>query len=357
MKRWIVTAGLALLLAGCGGGGSDGPPVTPDPDPEVPIALSLTSNIPILRDRAAMLTYTAAPADVEFPRDTTFYVLKVQYSTNDGATWRDATELRTTGAGRQLLVPQEFTLGESHDLEFFWDAEADLRREGADSQALRVLLRVTADQSAGPGIGTSPTLGIEVDWAASAECAVAGPSIQVPDQLIFDEGQRANVALDVSGGDLPLTWSLDRPIRGGLVLDPSGAITGTAELSDELYLLTVTDSCAPHFRKDQQWLRIRVLPPDCEPLEFDPVAGLPIGRVGVPYNFNLDGLLGSNGHGLREWRLASGNLPTGLRIDGGRLTGTPSPATAGLYSVTLRVTDACDPAQREEQSFVLTVSN
>lgn len=354
MGSTLLGFGCCALLAGCGGGGT--PPVPVDPDPEVPIDLLFTTNLPLLRDRAVLLNYELEPLNVAFPRSTVPYVVTIEYTTDNGTSWADATEIRTTGSEEQRPIPIEFRPGFQQQLQFFWDADADLPI-GAESRAIAVELRLVADQIGGAGEGVSPELAVEVDWSRSGVCAVSGPRIAIPNELVYKVGDRVNRQLDASGGDLPLTWTMNDAMHGGLTLDPTGAITGTAELSDTLYLVTVTDNCAAHQRKDQQWVRVRILPPDCEPLRFDVDTALPLGRVGVTYSSTLDLLLNSDGKGLRTWSLVNTTLPRGLTLEDGVLGGRPEPATAGVYSVRFQVQDSCDPEQSEERSYVLTISN
>jgi Putative Ig domain len=64
---------------------------------------------------------------------------------------------------------------------------------------------------------------------------------------------------------------------------------------------------------------------------------LPAGTQGVLYD---ETLTGSGGTGPYTFAVIAGSLPTGVTLDGtsGQLTGTPS--AQGVYSFTIRATDA-----------------
>ncbi len=69
------------------------------------------------------------------------------------------------------------------------------------------------------------------------------------------------------------------------------------------------------------------------PLEF-PVAPMPVLETGVPVNYHF---MLSGGSGPFSWQVVSGQIPPGLVLTDGHLTGTPG--SSGIYDFTLQVTD------------------
>lgn len=353
---------LLLSLTGCPGGGGTTPDPSPVPKTDPPVTYDLTLRAPAteLRDRAVALSYDirTTPVD-EPPADPVRTVLTVQFSLDLGANWQNATELRATGTGRQRGIPQELPQNLTTRLTFFWDAESDLRIAGAESGPIEVRVRVISEQLTGPGEGASNRIPFVVNWSSTGGCVVNAPSIQTGKELILEAGKPANRQMLSAGGDLPLIWKLDGALPGTLRLDSSGALTGTPTVFDGIVFLTVTDSCSAGPRRDFQFMRLRVIPPECTPLRFGPVLTIPEGEVGQVYNVNLRDLLEADGKGTLTWTLDSlSRLPDGVTLTStGRLQGTPVNGSAGFYSLTVTIRDSCEPPQTETERFLLAIRN
>ena len=364
---WKSGTGLTLVLTlvtviGCGGGGggNPGPGPNPNPDPRVDLTLNLTSDTVTLYDRVMPLDFTAqAVPALDYTLNTVPYIVTVQYSTDAAVSWKSATELRSTGSGPQRGLIQTLSVGTTNRFKFFWDAEADLRPAGSENGPLQVAVRVTGSQSGGPGSGASSRIAFTVDWANTTGCVHTAPSIQVEREIDLTEGIRVNRALAEAGGDLPVIWSITPSLNNGLSLDPSGVLTGTPTASNADYFLKVSDTCSDHVRTDQQWVRIRVLPPTCSPLHFDVTASMAVATVGQDYIMNLAALLDHLGTGNLKWSLADGShLPAGLTLNqSGTITGKAGAGTAGVYTVGIVVRDSCDTPQTESAQYSLVVSN
>jgi|GEM_PF-4323994 len=360
-------AGLSLcfslyLLAGCGGGGGN-PPADPDPIPkdelEVSYALAMSASETDLVDRAIPLAITVQPTAVdESPGPSVDTIFTVEQSLNAGGDWEPVTELRSTGSGKQRGIPQQTPLGLNTRITFFWDMESDLRLAGAESGEIEVAIRVIAEQARGLGKQISNRINMQVDWSPDGGCVVNAPSYQSGKTLTLEAGSEVNTQLLASGGDLPVTWTVDGVLPGTLTLDPTGALRGIPDVTDSELFITVSDSCSAGVRSDFAFVRLRVLPPECESLNFGLLLDLPQANVGDLYDLDLRARLESDGKGSLEWRVTSGTLPQGVTLTSlGHLQGTPKAGSAGIYPITIQVSDECSSVQRDTERFVLLVGN
>ncbi len=81
------------------------------------------------------------------------------------------------------------------------------------------------------------------------------------------------------------------------------------------------------------------------------VTSLPGGVVGQPYSI---GLVACSGTPPYNWSLISGSLPPGLTLSGATIYGTP--ATAGTYTFTVKLTDSTAPTpQTATQQLSITI--
>lgn len=356
-------AGLSLLLlasCGGGGGGKDPDPIPiPKDEPEVSYVLTMTSPSTDLVDRAMPLAITVRPEAVdESPGPSVDTIFTVEMSLNAGGAWEPVTELRSTGSGKQRGIPQQTPLGLNTRITFFWDMESDLRLAGAESGLIEVAVRVMAEQARGAGTEVSNRITLQVDWSSESGCVVNAPSYQSGKTLTLEAGTEVNQQLLASGGDLPLTWSVDGILPGTLTLDPTGALRGVPDVTDSELFITIADSCSVGARKDFAFVRLRVLPPECDPLSFGTVLDLPEAKVGAEYDVDLRARLLSDGKGSLDWRLTSGKLPEGVTLTSlGRLQGFPKAGSAGLFPLTIEVSDECSSTQRDTERFVLLVGN
>jgi len=137
--------------------------------------------------------------------------------------------------------------------------------------------------------------------------------------------------LAATGGLAPYTWSfISANVPTGLSLSPTGLISGTPrDLGTFNFTVKVTDS---NYSTAAQALSITIYE--------SPVittSSLPDGTVNLAYNQTLSATGGKTPY---SWSIVSGSLPPGLALNGstGEISGTP--AAAGTYDFTARVTDA-----------------
>jgi len=106
---------------------------------------------------------------------------------------------------------------------------------------------------------------------------------------------------------------------------------------------------------DYYWFdHIRVSQPHnaiLPPLPLAITTTLSSGRTGTPYSATLTA---ANGKAPYTWFLESGNLPAGLSLIKGVISGTPT--CVGRSDFTLRVTDASVPALSTTRSYTVIVS-
>lgn len=75
------------------------------------------------------------------------------------------------------------------------------------------------------------------------------------------------------------------------------------------------------------------------------------GKVGTAYSQTL---VASGGTGGKTWAVETGNLPAGLAIAAGKITGTPT--AAGSRTFTVKVTDSAEPPATATQELTIVVA-
>ena len=171
----------------------------------------------------------------------------------------------------------------------------------------------------------------------------------VPDATL---GAAYTAPITATGGVPPLSWSLSSgTLPKGLALGSSTTgtvnITGKATVAGvSTFTVTVTDATGASSTSRQ--LQIVV-----SSLAFTTTSPLPSGTVGVAYagvQFAATG-----GTSPYAFSLATGsNLPPGLQLNAGDLTGTPT--TVGSFSFGISVTDSENPAAVITNTFTLVVN-
>lgn len=139
--------------------------------------------------------------------------------------------------------------------------------------------------------------------------------------------------LQVTGGILPLTWSIaSGSLPSGLSLNSNtGYVTGTPTSSGTWsFTARVTDNAS---RTDDQNLSIRV---DGGVLTIT-TTRLPNGTVGTAY---LQTFTASGGTTPYTWSISSGSLPAGLSLNSGAGVISGTPTSSGTSNFTVSVTDA-----------------
>ncbi|WP_433307049.1 putative Ig domain-containing protein [Actinoplanes sp. CA-030573] len=144
-------------------------------------------------------------------------------------------------------------------------------------------------------------------------------------------GDAVSYQMKARGGQLPNTWTI-AALPAGLSMSPSGVITGTPTTPTASGGLATTATVTDHANRNNTGSVIFTVVRPPTPA----VPASAASRVGDAYNLSLSATYGVPPYSA--WT-ATG-LPTGLQIDAatGAVTGTTT--VAGVYTVTVRVTDA-----------------
>jgi MYXO-CTERM domain-containing protein len=149
-------------------------------------------------------------------------------------------------------------------------------------------------------------------------------------------GQHYEYPITSLGGVPPYSWTVRPALPGGMTLTSSGTLAGETSTTapSAVFTFTVEDAVGD---KAEAPLTLRALARD-DSLRFFTLS-LADGQVGTDYS---EALTAENGAPPYSFSLADGELPAGLSIvdgvNGTELSGVP--ATAGLYTFRLRVSDS-----------------
>ena len=170
-------------------------------------------------------------------------------------------------------------------------------------------------------------------------------TIKAPDPLSISPGQtppagvhgtRYGTAFSATGGYLPLSWAVTAgTLPPGLTLSSDGTVSGTPTVASSTpfaFTVTVTDSSTPTPATNSVAYSITISEPGAPTINNTQP---PTATVGSPYSFAF-----SARDGLAPLVWAASPAPMGgLAVSpDGILSGTPS--TAGIFPITLTVTDA-----------------
>jgi hypothetical protein len=148
------------------------------------------------------------------------------------------------------------------------------------------------------------------------------------------------------GGKSPFKWSLTQgALPGGLKLATTGTISGTpTAVGTSTFTVTVTDSTKPA-NTATATLSITIAPLTVT------TSTLANGTIGKSYSAKL---AANGGKSPLVWSVASGSLPTGLKLaTSGTVSGTPT--APGTYDFTLQVHDGAKPANTASAALSITI--
>lgn len=161
-------------------------------------------------------------------------------------------------------------------------------------------------------------------------------------------GTAYSTSLASSGGVGTITWSVATgTLPAGLTLSAAGAISGTPTTAgNSSFTAQAKDSGTPQ-QTVQQAFSVTIY----AGLTIT-TTSLPNGTVNSTYSATLTS---AGGTGTATWSVSQGTLPSGLNLSStGVISGTP--ATSGLSSFTVSVTDSSSPPQTKTQALSLTIS-
>jgi hypothetical protein len=210
----------------------------------------------------------------------------------------------------------------------------------AESGTFDFTAEVTDSQS--PAVSATQSESITVTAPALSVTTTSLPSATA--------GVAYSTTLAAAGGIPPYSWTLTAgSLPAGLTLKPNGTIAGkpTAGGTSD-FTVEVADSNNP-FSTAPASLSITV---GVAPLVVTTAATLPTAYAGTPYSLKLGA---DGGTAPYTWTLSGGTLPAGLKLkSNGTISGTPT--TAGTAMLTVKVSDAENPAATAAASLTLTVT-
>jgi hypothetical protein len=158
-----------------------------------------------------------------------------------------------------------------------------------------------------------------------------------------------NTTVVASGGVVPYSWSLaSGSLPAGLALSASGQISGTpTEAGSSSFNLQVKDSSSSAQTASKSFT-ISVAASGGT-LQVSTVS-LPNGQVDTSYSSVLTAVGGVQPY---IWSIASGTLPTGLKLSGATVSGTPT--QSGTSVITIQVQDSSTTPEKASKSFSLSV--
>lgn len=202
------------------------------------------------------------------------------------------------------------------------------------------------DASGSPNgqLSTQHTFTLTILGVLSAQAGV------LPDGKV---GTAYSTQLTATGGLPPYSWSIySGSLPSGLVLQKSGAITGTPTISETTsFQLQVVDSSPVQQIYYTTNYTLTIDP--AGPLTIR-TTGLMDGTVDLPYSAQL---VSTGGTPPLVWTQISGALPSGLALNPttGAITGTITSAP-GTYPIGVQVADNSVPQQTATQNLSITVN-
>ncbi|KSV75556.1 hypothetical protein N185_17090 [Sinorhizobium sp. GW3] len=219
---------------------------------------------------------------------------------------------------------------------------------GTPTSAGNATVVVTAtDNSGGNGSFTG---------TASASIAIATPTITINPATLSNAGIGVSygAAVTSTGGLAPVTFAVTAgSLPPGLVLDPSGTISGTPT-GGGTYNFTVTATDSATASGPYTGSKAYSLTVDAATIVLSPAAGaLPAGTTGIAYSQTITG---AGGTAPFSYAVTAGTLPAGLVLaTDGTLSGTPT--ASGTFSFTVTGTDSSGGAgpYSDAKAYTLTI--
>ncbi|MEI6603681.1 MAG: putative Ig domain-containing protein [Verrucomicrobiota bacterium] len=142
-----------------------------------------------------------------------------------------------------------------------------------------------------------------------------------------------------ASGSTPVTFSVSTgALPGGLILGTDGVIYGTPGATGT-FIGTITAANGTQPNATQSF-SITIEPAPIPPT-ITTVSPLPTGTLGTAYTQTLSATGGTTPY---TWTVTSGNLPLGLILDNGVITGTPNTAGSTTFSVQVKGSNGASSA-------------
>jgi hypothetical protein len=183
----------------------------------------------------------------------------------------------------------------------------------------------------------SPALTASAQESITVAAAPATLTITSTTLGAAQTGNQYSTTLNASGGTPGYTWSVSSGnLPAGLTLSSTGVISGTPTASgSSTFTLAVQDNGSPaQTASAPESLTVSV------PQLAVTTSSLGTGTNGSSYSAQLNANGGSPGY---TWTIASGNLPAGLTLSNGVISGTPT--ATGVATFTVSVTDSGSPSE------------
>lgn len=222
---------------------------------------------------------------------------------------------------------------------------------GTPTMAGEFSFTVGITDSSSPRRSAARTFSISISAASTPPLTITSPS--VPNG---QKGAPYSATLLASGGTQPYRWAIVSGwLPSGFSLDSAnGVLSGTtASAGQSSFVLKVMDSSWPQQAATNQFsISISSAAPGSGQLVIA-TSFLPMGEAGNYYSSSLSALGGMQPY---IWSISSGALPSGLSLNAstGMLSGTP--ASAGEFSFSAKVTDASSRKQTAVQALSVLVS-
>ena len=197
---------------------------------------------------------------------------------------------------------------------------------------------------------------VSVTAAESVAVTVTPLTVTTTALPVATAGVAYSATLTAAGGVAPYNWSIPvGSLPAGLTLHAAtGVISGTPKVGgDFAFTAEVTDSEVTNSEAPaQQASAPEQVTVGVAGLVVTTASTLPTATSGVPYSVKL---AAAGGIAPYQWSLASGSLPTGLKLtkSSGLISGTTT--ATGADSLTVEVTDAEDPALSATENMTLNV--